>query len=186
MSAVVQPAMTLQEYLEWESGQPEKHEFHRGEIFAMVGARRTHGRVVSNLNRRLAEALDASPCQVFTEGMKVQIADDTVLYPDLFVTCDTADLATDQIFRAPKLVVEVLSPTTQAYDRGKKFALHRRLPSLQEYILVDPETRRIEGFRRTAEGQWMLHDMSDDEAMVAASIGCRVAMTDVFAGLEPA
>ena len=185
MSAVVQPAMTLQEYLEWENGQPEKHEFHRGAIFAMVGARRTHGRVVSNLNRRLAEALDASPCQVFTEGMKVQIADDTVLYPDVFVTCDKADLATDQIFRAPKLVVEVLSPTTQAYDRSKKFALYRRLESLQEYILVDPESRRIEGFRRTAQGQWVLQDMSDDDTMEAISIGCRVAISDVFAGTEP-
>lgn len=185
MSAVLQPAMTLQEYLDWENAQPEKHEFHRGEIFAMTGGRRTHGRVVSNLNRRLSEALDASPCQVFAEGMKVQVADDTILYPDVFVTCDKADLATEQIFRAPQLVIEVLSPSTQAYDRSKKFALYRRLESLQEYILVDPETRRIEGFRRTHEGQWMLHDMSDDDAMEAASIGCRVAVSDIFAGIEP-
>ena len=186
MSAVMQPAMTLQEYLDWENAQPEKHEFHRGEIFAMTGGRRTHGRVLSNLVRLLGNHLDGSDCQVFADTMKVQVADDTVLYPDVFVTCDKADLATDQIFRAPTLVIEVLSPTTQAYDRSKKFALYRRLPSLQEYILVDPETRRIEGFRRTAERQWVLHDMSDDETMEAASIGCRVAMADVFAGLEPA
>ncbi len=185
MSAVLQPAMTLQDYLAWENAQPEKHEFHRGEIYAMTGGRRTHGRVLTNLVRFLGSHLDGSGCQVFANSMKVQVADDTVLYPDVFVTCDKADLATDQIFRAPKLVIEVLSPTTQAYDRSKKFALYRRLESLQEYILVDPETRRIEGFRRTAQGQWVLQDMSDDDAMEAASIGCRVAISDVFAGTEP-
>ena len=77
-----------------------------------MGGQRTHGRVVSNLNRRLAEQLDASPCQVFAEGTKVQIAADTILYPDLFVTCDQADLATEMIFRSPTLVIEVLSPST--------------------------------------------------------------------------
>ncbi len=185
MSAVPQPALTLQAYLAWENAQPERHEFHRGDIFAMTGGRRTHGRVVSNLNRRLSEALDGSPCQVFAEGMKVQIADDTVVYPDLFVTCDKADLATEQIFRAPLLVIEVLSPTTQAYDRSKKFALYRRLESLQEYILVDPDTQRIEAFRRTPEAQWVLQDMSEDGAMEAASIGCRVSFSDIFNGIEP-
>jgi Uma2 family endonuclease len=186
MSAVLKPKLTLQEYLIWENAQPEKHEFHRGEIFAMTGGRRTHGRVVSNLNRRVSEAMDGSGCQVFAEGMKVQVADDTVLYPDVFVTCDRADLSTDQIFRAPKLVIEVLSPSTQAYDRSKKFALYRQLASLQEYILVDPDTRRIESFTRSAQGEWVLHDMSDDAAMVAASIECTVAMSDVFAGIEAA
>ncbi len=177
--------LTLDEYLEWENAQPEKHEFHRGEIFAMVGARRGHGRVVSNLVRRLGNLLDGSPCQVFHEGMKLQIASDTVLYPDVFVTCDKADLATDQIFRSPKLVIEVLSPSTQAYDRSQKFALYRRIESLQEYILVDPETRRIEAFRRNADNLWVLHDMSQDEAMLAPCVDCRVALAEVFDGVDP-
>jgi Uma2 family endonuclease len=186
MSAVLKPKLTLQEYLDWENAQPEKHEFHRGEIFAMTGGRRTHGRVVSNLNRRLSEALDGSPCQVFSEGMKVQVVDDTILYPDVFVTCDRADLSTDQIFRSPKLVIEVLSPSTQAYDRSKKFALYRQLASLHEYILVDPETRRVESFTRNAQGEWVLHDMSDSVAMAIASIDCTVPMSDVFAGIDTA
>lgn len=104
----------------------------------MVDARRSHGRVVLNLARRLAEQVDGSPCQVFVEAMKVQVADDTILYSDVFVTCDKADLATEVIFRAPTLVIEVLSPATQAYDRSQKLALYRRLASLREYILVDP------------------------------------------------
>ena len=184
MSAVLKPRLTLQEYLAWENAQTEKHEFHRGDIFAMTGGRRTHGRVMLNLVRHIDVHLDGSGCQVFADSMKVQVADDTVLYPDLFVTCDRADLTTDQIFRAPKLVIEVLSPSTQAYDRSKKFALYRQLTSLQEYILVDPETRRIESFIRSTQGEWVLHDMSDDTAMVASSIGCTVAMSDVFAGVE--
>ena len=95
----------------------------------MVDARRSHGRVVLNLARRLAEQVDGSPCQVFVEAMKVQVADDTIFYPDLFVTCDRDDLRTEVIFCAPLLVVEVLSPGTQAYDRSREFALSSRSTS---------------------------------------------------------
>jgi Uma2 family endonuclease len=182
---------SLAEYLAWENDQVERHEFHRGEIFAMVGGRRTHGRVVLNLARRLMEQLDGSPCQVFSESMKVQVGEDTLLYPDVFVTCDPADLTTEMIFRAPTLVIEVLSPSTQAYDRSLKFALYRRLASLREYILVDPETRRVEAFRREAdagsgEARWVLDDMSASDTLRAPSVDCTVAMAQVFAGLEPA
>ena len=178
--------LTLDEFLAWENQQPERHEFHRGDVFAMAGGRRTHGRVVLNLARRLGNHLDGSPCQVFSESMKVQIGNDTLLYPDVFVTCDKADLATDMIFRSPSLVIEVLSPSTQAYKRSQKFALYRRLASLQEYVLVDPETRRIEGFRRNAADQWVLFDMSQDEAMECASIACSVPLLQVFDGMDPA
>lgn len=184
--ALPRQQLTLDEYLAWENEQPGKNEYYRGEVFAMVGARRAHGRVVSNLNRRLSERLDGTPCQVFTEGMKLQIADDAIFYPDLMVTCDKADLATEMIFRAPKLVSEVLSPGTQAYDRGLKFAAYRRLPSLQEYVLVDPDARRVEGFRRNEQGQWVLYDMSEGPALEAASIGCTVPLDQVFDGVEPA
>jgi Uma2 family endonuclease len=185
VNAVLKPRMTLQAYLIWENAQVERHEFHDGEIFAMTGARRIHGRVVSNLSRRLSEALDGSPCQVFSEGMKVQVGDDTILYPDVFVTCDRADLATEQIFRAPMLVVEVLSPSTQSYDRSRKFAFYRRIPALQEYLLVDPDTRRVEAFRRNADDQWVLHDMSDGDVLEAASVGARITLSDVFDGIDP-
>jgi len=185
VNAVLKPRMTLQAYLIWENAQVERHEFYDGEIFAMTGARRIHGRVVSNLSRRLSEALDGSPCQVFSEGMKVQVGDDTILYPDVFVTCDRGDLATEQIFRAPMLVVEVLSPSTQSYDRSRKFAFYRRIPALQEYLLVDPDTRRVEAFRRNADDQWVLHDMSDGDVLEAASVGARITLSDVFDGIDP-
>ena len=178
--------LTLQEFIDWENAQPDRNEYCRGEVFAMVGARRTHGRTVSNLVRHLGNQLAGSPCQVFNEGMKIQVADEAILYPDVFVTCDPADLATEMIFRAPIVVIEVLSPSTQAYDRGQKFALYRHLPSLREYVLIDPDTRRIESFRRGSDDLWVLHDMTDDAAVLMPAIGAQVLMTDVFAGVDVA
>lgn len=187
MSAVPKPDphWTLDQYLAWENEQVEKHEFVRGEVVAMVGGRRVHGLVVSNLVRHFGNQLAGGPCRAFAETMKLQVAEDTVLYPDLFVTCDAADLATEMIFRAPTLVVEVLSPSTQAYDRSRKFALYRRLPTLREYLLVDPETKRVEAFRRGPDDIWTFHDMSDDADLVAASLDLRVPLAAVFDGIEP-
>jgi Uma2 family endonuclease len=176
--------LTLAEYIEWENAQTDRNEFVRGEVFAMVGGRRSHGRVVSNLNRRFSEAVEGTPCQVFCESMKVQVADAAILYPDLFVTCDPADLRTDQIFRFPLIIVEVLSPSTQAYDRSMKFALYRGLASLREFVLVDPESRRVEAFRVGADGLWVLHDMSDDVALAVPAIGATIPMAEVFAGVD--
>lgn len=177
--------LTLNDFLDWENAQVERHEFDRGEVFAMVGARRSHGRVVLNLATRLSLHLAGSRCQVFTEGMKVQIADDTIFYPDVFITCDPADLRTDMIFRAPLLVVEVLSPGTAGYDLGQKFAQYRRLASLKEYLLVDPETRRVEAFRRNDQNQWVLHDMTDGETLHVACVDARITLAQLFDGVTP-
>jgi Uma2 family endonuclease len=176
--------LTTAEFLAWEATQAERHEFVRGEVYAMVGARRSHGRVVMNLGRVIGNALVGSPCEVYAETMKVQV-DDSFLYPDLFVTCDPADLLCDQIFTAPQLVIEVLSPTTQAYDRSLKFALYRRLPSLREYVLIDPDSRRIEAFRLQPAG-WLLVDMSESPQLELSSLGLQIPVAEVFAGLAPA
>ncbi len=153
---------------------------------AFAGGRRVHGRVVANLARALGNALSGSQCQVFSEGMKVQPVDDAILYPDVFVTCDPDNLRTEMIFHAPKLVIEVLLPSTQACDRSQKFALYRRIVSLQEYALVDPETRRVEVFRIGADGLWALHDMSESAMVTLASVGCEVTMVAVFEGVDSA
>lgn len=184
MSALPHQRMSLAEFLAWEDLQPERHEFHQGEVFAMVGARRSHGRVVQNLSRRLSELLDGSPCQVFAETMKLAVANDTLLYPDVFVTCDAADLATDVVFRSPAVIIEVLSPSTQAYDRSKKFALYRQLASLREYLLVDPDTRRVEALRRDELGRWIFHDMSQDEQVELPVLNGSIALSQIFQGLE--
>lgn len=176
-------AMSLEAFLAWENEQVERHEFRRGEVFAMTGGRRSHGRIVANLVRHLGNHLDGSPCEVFAESMKVQIGHDTVLYPDVFVTCDRADLTTEMIFTAPTVVIEVLSPSTQGYDRGMKFALYRRIESLREYLLIDPDTQRVDGFRRGADGLWVLHDMSEGAALRMPAIGFEVSAADLFDGV---
>ena len=182
--SVPREKLSLAAFLEWENAQTTRNEFHQGDVFAMVGARRPHGRVVANLARHLGNALEGSPCQLFQEGMKLAIADDTILYPDIFVTCDPADLRTEMIFRRPTLVVEVLSPTTEAYDRSQKFALYRRLQSLKEYVLVHPESRRIEAFVRAEHGLFVLHDMSESETISFRSLGVSVTSAKVFQGLD--
>ncbi len=186
MNALPQAKPTLDDFLTWENAQPERHEFYRGEVFAMVGARRAHGTVVGNLMREIGNRLKGSPCRPFTDGMKIQIADDTILYPDVFVTCDKADLATDMIFRAPTVVFEVLSHSTQAYDRSQKFALYRRLPALKEYVLIDPETRRVEAFRVDANGLWYLNDMSDGTLLHVPALAIELPLSEVFDGVDPA
>ncbi len=175
--------LTLDAFLAWENAQGTRYEFYQCEVFPMVGARRSHGTVVSNLVRHLGNALDGSPCRVFHEGMKVRVAEDAVFYPDVFVTCDKADLTTDILFKAPMSVIEVLSPATEAYDRSQKFALYRRLPSLREYVLIDPESRRVESFLRGADDLYVLRDMSESEVVRFISLDITVPTAALFAGL---
>lgn len=177
---------TLAEYLTWEDGQPERHEFHNGEIFLMVDARRGHNHVIVKLIRHLDVHLDGARCQVFADVMKVQIGDDTVLYPDVLVTCQQSFSIEDQVVTEPVLVIEVLSPSTQAYDRSLKFALYRRLPSLREYVLIDPETRRVEVMRLGEDGLWNFIDFSEQTEVEFTSVEFQFALADLFKGMASA
>jgi Uma2 family endonuclease len=177
------PKMTLAEFLDWENAQVEKHEFVRGEVFAMVGGRRVHGLVLLNAASSLKQQLRGTPCRVFADSMKLQIGED-VFYPDVFVTCDPDDLRTELVFTAPKLIVEVLSPSTEGYDRGVKFALYRGLSSLIEYVLVHPDTREVSVFRRGADGLFTLHDFSGAARIELTSVGCAFDRDELFDGVE--
>ena len=117
------PAFTAADYLRWEAEQLDKHEYLRGETFAMGGASRRYVTISGNVFSALDDALEGTPCRAYMADMKVQAAaDEAYFYPDVLVTCDPADHRADQFMRAPKLIVEVLSPATAAYDRGEKFA----------------------------------------------------------------
>jgi Uma2 family endonuclease len=180
-----QPASSLADFLAWEETQAERHEFVRGEVFAMVGVRRVHGILSGNIFAVLGQQLRGTPCRALSEPMKLQVADDVIFCPDVFDTCDAADLRTDQVFRAPTVVVEVLSPSTQAYDRGQKFTWYRRMASLREYLLVDPDTRELQLFRRGEAGLFTLHDLAGAPLVELASIGCTLPAAEIFDGLEP-
>ena len=119
--------------------------------------------------------------------MKVHVETaNSFFYPDIFVTCDPRDRAPEasHVKRQPVLIVEVLSPTTEAYDRGNKFAAYRTLASLQEYVLVSTEQRRVEVFRRDDTGHWVLYPFAADEEMELASVHFCCAVADVFEGVE--
>ena len=177
--------LSLTNFLDWENAQPGRHEFYEGAVYAMTGARRAHGEVAGNVFAALKQHVRGSPCRAYMEGMQLQVADNAIFYPDVFVTCDAADVRTEMVFRAPVLIVEVLSPSTAAFDQGLKFASYRRLASLKEYVLIDPETRSVDVFRRNADGLFVLHDQTGGAMLNLASIECTVAMADVFEGVTP-
>jgi Uma2 family endonuclease len=177
--------LTLAEFLDWDNAQETRNEFYRGEVFAMVGARRVHGLVALNLATMLKSSLKGTRCRAFIESMKVQVASDAIFYPDVFITCDPADLKTDMVFRHPTLIAEVLSESTQAYDRGLKFAAYRQLDALKEYLLIDPDTRRIEVFRRNERLNFELHDQTGHSVLVLESVGRRLGIGNSNATLPP-
>ena len=181
--ALPQPTapFTAEDYLRWEAGQPDKHEYDHGETFAMGGASRRHVTISLNIAAALDEALEGSPCRAYMADMKVQAAaDEAYFYPDVLVTCDPADHRADQFMRSPTLIVEVLSPATAAYDRGDKFAAYRRIPSLRDFVLIDPDLRRIEHYRRSQDERWELQDIAPEQALVLESLEVSIPWQKVF------
>ncbi len=176
--------LVIEEFLAWENQQPERNEFSRDEVFAMVGARRVHSIVARNLFAALKTHLKSTRCRAFIESMKLQSSDDALFYPDVFVTSDPQDLKTDMVFRQPTLVAEVLSPSTQAFDRGIKFAAYRQISSLQEYLLVDTDSRRVEVFKPNKRGNFELLDQTGSAELVLDSVGLRLPMAELFDGLD--
>lgn len=177
------PRMTLPEFLAWENEQVERNEFVNGEVYAMVGARRVHLIVVGNAFVALKQQLRGTRCRAFTESAKLQVGEN-ILYPDVLVTCDPPDLRTEQIFRSPSLVIEVLSPSTEGYNRGLKFALYRSIASLREYLLVHPDTLEVTLFRRGGDGLFTLNDCTGAANIELHSVGCTLSATELFEGLE--
>lgn len=176
-----QPHFDASSYLAWEAEQPEKHEYLDGEVFAMAGASESHVTLAGNLFMALRNHLRGGPCSVFISDMKLQVeADNAYFYPDVFVTCAESDRAHSHYKTAPSLVVEVLSPTTSAYDRGAKFAAYRKLPSLREYALVDTERLSIDLFRRDEGGHWVLYPSEAGDAVEFACVGLSVPMGLIY------
>ncbi|MBI3154256.1 MAG: Uma2 family endonuclease [Burkholderiales bacterium] len=179
--AAVRLPMTANEFLAWDATQTIKHEFVRGELFAMAGAHEAHVTATMNVAMALRQHLKGSPCRTFQADMKLRVeAADAFYYPDVMVTCSAADAADPLVKREPVLMVEVLSPSTAAYDRGEKFAAYRLLPSLQEYLLVDPAARRCDLYRKGADGLWVLHPGAPEQGVHFASVGLELDGTRLW------
>lgn len=177
-----QPFFDAQAYLAWEAEQSTKHEYHDGEVFAMAGASDAHVTVAGNVYMALRNHLRGSPCSVFISDMKLRVEEDNAFfYPDVFVTCAESDRGQSHSKSAPVLVVEVLSPATSAYDRGAKFAAYRKLPTLREYALIDPERLSLDLFRREGDSKrWVLHPIEAGGHVEWASVGLQVPLEALY------
>jgi Uma2 family endonuclease len=175
--------MTYDEYLVAEAAAEVKHEYLRGEVFAMAGGTPTHARLAAAVIRELSNALADRPCEVFTSDLRVRIeATDLSTYPDVTVVCGDLQHSDVDVNAAtnPILIVEILSESTEAYDRGEKFAHYRRLPSLREYLLVSPHAPRLEAYARNAEGEWVLHEAGVGESLTLRSLDGVRLQTDAI------
>lgn len=177
-----QPFFDAQAYLAWEAEQSTKHEYHDGEVFAMAGASDAHVTVAGNVYMALRNHLRGSPCSVFISDMKLRVEEDNAFfYPAVFVTCAESDRGQSHSKSAPVLVVEVLSPATSAYDRGAKFAAYRKLPTLREYALIDPERLSLDLFRREGDSKrWVLHPIEAGGHVEWASVGLQVPLEALY------
>ncbi|MFT3819056.1 MAG: Uma2 family endonuclease [Rubrivivax sp.] len=183
--ALEQPRFDRAAFLDWEAAQDGKNEYVAGEVFAMVGARQQHVVVAGSLYARFREHLKGTRCRAYVSDMKLEVAAaDAVFYPDVMVSCDEADRRAELALQAPCLVVEVLSDSTAATDRGAKFAAYRQLPSLQDYLLVDIDARRLELFGREAGG-WLLHESTPAQPSVQLrSIALTLTVGEAFGDLD--
>ena len=176
------PVFSAADYLTWEAAQPERHECIDGEVFSMAGAEDRHVTVTMNLAFALRQHLSGSPCRTYMSDMRLHVAAaNSYFYPDVLVTCSALDQASAMVKTEPKLIAEVLSPTTAAYDRGLKFGHYRSLPSLEEYLVVDLDTRATDCYRKGVDGLWVLHPFARGEAIELASVALTLTAAQLFA-----
>jgi Uma2 family endonuclease len=150
--------LTPQEYLDWEEGQTLKYEYCDGQIVAMTGGTVNHGTIAANIFYQLKSHLRGSGCRPLIFDVKLGVSENGPFhYPDVMVSCDERDKKATKVIYYPCLIFEVLSPSTEAFDRGKKFQNYRQISSLQEYVLVSAEQKLIEVFRLNQQGIWELH-----------------------------
>lgn len=175
---------TYEEYLALEDASEEKHEFVDGEIRAMSEWTIEHGRLAANLVRELGNALAGKRCAVFSSDVRIRntFARRTT-YPDLSVVCGKREVAPDDrhALTNPVVIVEVLSDSTEGYDRGDKWVDYRRLPSLREYVLVSQKDRRIDVFRRKEDGHWDFFDVGPGGILELTSVGASVSVDAIYA-----
>jgi Uma2 family endonuclease len=186
MTAAEKLVFTAQDYLTWEATQPIKHEFVDGEMFAMAGASESHVTVSGNVFATLRNHLRGTPCRSYIADMKLHVeAVDAYFYPDVFVTCSSNDARRKNDKSEPSLIIEVLSPSTAAYDRGLKFAYYRNLQSLHEYVLIDPERYSVEVYRRNDDGLFVLHPYVAGDSVHLASVNLHLGMDSIYEDATP-
>jgi Uma2 family endonuclease len=170
-----------EEYLKSEELSPVKHEYIRGEIYAMAGATESHVTICVNLVKTLTDHVRGNGCKLYTGDMKARIDTANIYYyPDVMVSCDERDKAFKSLKKYPCLIIEVLSDGTEGFDRGDKFADYQELETLQEYVLISQKRERVECFRRNAEGFWVLYSYTQGSEIHLASVDFRTGIDAIY------
>lgn len=184
MQALAIKQVSPQEYLRLERGAKEKHEYFEGRIIAMAGASLAHNRIVANLMREIGSFLKNKSCEILPSDIRISVPSfESYMYPDATIVCGKPDMEDEQFdtLRNPAVIFEVLSPSTEDYDRGKKFFFYRQIPSLQEYVLINTTKPFIEISRRKADNLWMFEEFSDGTSdLYIATIEYRVTLEELY------
>jgi len=175
--------LTIQDYLAFERQSETKNDYLDGEIFAMTGASRVHNLITGNIFGEIWSQLKGRPCEVYSESMRVRTPGDLFTYPDVIVVCSEPEFIDGEFdtLLNPTMIVEVLSTSTEGYDRGVKSSRYRSIPSLSEYVLVGQDRIHIEHFLRQSADRWLLEEFSDlGLTLELSSIGCRLPLAEVY------
>jgi Uma2 family endonuclease len=187
MSVQVEPRYTLAEYLELERSTQVKHEYYRGEVFAMGGASFAHTVIVGNIAGELRNLLKGKPCRVSPTDLRVKVGNSGFYtYPDVVVVCGPPQLEQPgEVLCNPQVIIEVLSEGTEAKDRGWKFEQYQTIASLTDYLLVAQETPRIEHYQRQPDGTWIYAAENRlDHGIGIVTIGCELELAEVYDKVE--
>ena len=184
MTAQPKSILSEEEYLAFERASPIRHEFYRGVIYAMTGGKEPHNLIAGNALASLHAQLRRKPCRVYQSDMRIKIVQTGLnTYPDVVVVCGQpqfTDTTHDTIVN-PVVIVEVLSASTERYDRGMKFQHYQAIPTLQDYLLIAQDQHRIEHFSRQENDRWLLRSANSIDAQITiSSIECVLLLADVY------
>ncbi|ARS40568.1 hypothetical protein CA265_13220 [Sphingobacteriaceae bacterium GW460-11-11-14-LB5] len=175
---------TIEEYLEMEKASTVKHEYFQGEIFAMSGASENHNWIFTNIFLAVGSKLKGKSCYIFGSDMRMNIPENGLFtYPDISIYCNGLKHSEfdEDTSISPTVIIEILSPSTKNYDRGKKFKLYKDIPSLQEYIMIDSESVLVEAYYMNDEQNWILNKHEEiSDRLILASMGFDVALSDIY------
>ncbi|HYU75477.1 MAG TPA: Uma2 family endonuclease [Ktedonobacteraceae bacterium] len=175
------PLMTVEDYFELDRTSTEtRYEYIDGYVRMPAGGTANHATIGVNVTSTLRRLLRGSPCRVYNSDLRVRISETRYVYPDASVSCDERDRGQSDMVRSPRLIVEVLSPGTEAYDRGRKFAYYRERPTIQEYVLIDTQRQAVEVFRREKNSFWTFHAFGPGDEVELVSVHVRVPVDDIY------
>jgi len=176
-----QSYMTVEEYFELCRSNPDmRYEYIDGQVTMLAGGSLNHARIAANIIGELRNLLRGGPCEPFTSDAALRVAASRYVLPDVAVTCDERDHQDNDYLQYPSLLFEVLSPTTESADRGRKFAYYRNIPTVREYVLVNSLEASVELFRREKNTLWTLHLFGIDDEVTLTSIGVTLTVREIY------